>query len=97
MAKRIITRAALLLIFFMSSGLLLANEEDSTEKDEKKFIPEPKLVAKLYDELIEEYGYNKRQIETEYQISGLKMRRPIRIGMVYHMIFLTYYLMLCMD
>ena len=41
MAKRIITKATFLLIFFMSSSLLLANEEDLTEKDEKKFIPEP--------------------------------------------------------
>ena len=41
MAKRIILKTIFLLIFFMSSSLLLANEEDSTEKDEKKFIPEP--------------------------------------------------------
>ena len=41
MAKRIITKATFLLMFLMSSSLLLANEEDSTEKDEKKFIPEP--------------------------------------------------------
>jgi hypothetical protein len=46
-------------------------------KKSKKFIPEPKLVAKLYDELIEEYGYNTRQIETEYQISGLKMKKVV--------------------
>ena len=46
-------------------------------KKTQKFIPQPKLVAKLYDELIEEYGYNPRQIETEYSISGLKMKKVV--------------------
>ena len=46
-------------------------------KKTQKFIPQPKLVAKLYDELIEEYGYNPRQIETDYQISGLKMKKVV--------------------
>ena len=46
-------------------------------KKSQKFIPEQKLVAKLYDELIDEYGYNPRQIETDYRISGLKMEKVV--------------------
>jgi len=46
-------------------------------KKGKKFIPEPELVAKLYDELIDEYGYNPAQIKTDYRISGLKMERVV--------------------
>jgi len=46
-------------------------------KKGKKFIPEPELVAKLYDELIEDYGYNPVQIKTDYRISGLKMEKVV--------------------
>ena len=46
-------------------------------KKGKKFISEPELVAKLYNELIEDYGYNPAQIKTEYRISGLKMERVV--------------------
>jgi type I restriction-modification system DNA methylase subunit len=46
-------------------------------KKGKKFISEPELVAKLYDELIEDYGYNPAQIKTDYRISGLKMERVV--------------------
>jgi type I restriction-modification system DNA methylase subunit len=46
-------------------------------KKGKKFIPEPELVAKLYDELIENYGYNPAQIKTDYRISGLKMEKVV--------------------
>jgi len=46
-------------------------------KKSQKFIPEPQLVAKLYDELIDEYGYNPAQIKTDYRISGLKMKKVV--------------------
>ena len=52
------------------------NNKKSVKK-ESKFIPETDVIAKLYRELIDDYGYKPSQIKLEHRVFVSKMKDSI--------------------